>query len=61
MRGDEGFYTRVRVIPDAGHHVYSDQSEEFNKEVSAACDWSDNNEKKTKPKAEEEEGENVSS
>ena len=43
MRGGQGRYTRVQAIPDAGHHVYSDQSEEFNKEVNAACDWSEEN------------------
>lgn len=34
-------YTKVQVIPNAGHHLYVDQSEEFNKEILSACKFSD--------------------
>jgi pimeloyl-ACP methyl ester carboxylesterase len=46
VRDNKGCYTRITSIPDAGHHVYSDQSVAFNKEVIRACKWSDVKSKK---------------
>ncbi|XP_071445498.1 (Lyso)-N-acylphosphatidylethanolamine lipase isoform X1 [Hetaerina americana] len=36
-----GSYVNVQVISGAGHHVYADKSEAFNKHVVEACEYSD--------------------
>lgn len=36
-----GSYVNVQVISGAGHHVYADKSDAFNKHVLEACEYSD--------------------
>ncbi|XP_046387233.1 (Lyso)-N-acylphosphatidylethanolamine lipase isoform X2 [Ischnura elegans] len=36
-----GCYVNVQVISGAGHHVYADKSETFNRHVIEACNYSD--------------------
>lgn len=35
------FFTKFQVISGAGHHVYADKSETFNRHVLEACQYSD--------------------
>lgn len=30
-------YTKVHIVPNSGHHIYTDQPEEFHKLVLEAC------------------------